>query len=138
MATTQRQRRSPMDATGAKRDQLAKEHQEELARRQAELTMQQQVEAQSDEVTDYSGEGPLTMDVDSGAEETPEWQTVGETPIQEQGVLDGKKAVVIRVNTDLEDVTIGAGNNYTFLEGQRYKVPLHVAQHLEEKGFIYH
>lgn len=135
---TQRQKKSPMDATGAKRDQLQKEHEAELARRQAELTMQAQVEAQSDEVTDYSGEeGPLTMDVDE-PDEAVEWQTVGEAPVQEQGQLDEGKAVVIRVNTDLEDVTIGVGNNYSFYEGQRYRVPLHVAQHLEEKGYVWH
>ena len=45
---------------------------------------------------------------------------------------------VMRVNTDLEDVTIGQGNHFTFREGVRYKVPAMVYDHLEEKGYVWH
>lgn len=45
---------------------------------------------------------------------------------------------VMRVNTDLEDITIGKDNHYTFREGVRYKVPAMVYSHLEEKGYVYH
>jgi hypothetical protein len=41
---------------------------------------------------------------------------------------------LIRSLYDLEDVTIGYGNTFTFREGYRYKVPRWVAGHLEEKG----
>lgn len=41
---------------------------------------------------------------------------------------------LIRSLYDIEDVTIGYGNTFTFREGYRYKVPRWVAGHLEEKG----
>lgn len=41
---------------------------------------------------------------------------------------------LIRTLYSLEDVTIGYGNNFTFKEGYKYKVPRWVAAHLEEKG----
>ncbi len=46
--------------------------------------------------------------------------------------------VKFRVNTDLEDVTIGAGNNYTFLRDKVYNYPRHIYEHLNEKGYVYH
>lgn len=144
MAAPTRSRRSPADATGAKRDQLAKEHAEEVARRAGELTMNQQAVAMSEEVEDATtafGESDpgavLTMSEDFADDEQPqEWKTIGDAPVVDQA--DGQQAVVIRVNTTLEDVTIGAGTNFTFNEGQRYRVPIHVANHLEEKGYVYH
>jgi hypothetical protein len=49
-----------------------------------------------------------------------------------------ERKVVIRVNEDCPAVTIGYGKTYDFVEGQRYRVPLHVYEHLEEKGLVYH
>lgn len=43
---------------------------------------------------------------------------------------------VMRVNTDLEDITIGKDNHYSFYVGTPYKVPAHVYQHLDEKGYV--
>lgn len=45
-----------------------------------------------------------------------------------------EKPALIRSLYDVEDVTIGYGNTFTFREGYRYKVPRWVASHLEEKG----
>lgn len=45
---------------------------------------------------------------------------------------------IMRVNTDLEDITIGKDNHYTFRQGQPYKVPAHVYEHLDEKGYVFH
>jgi hypothetical protein len=44
----------------------------------------------------------------------------------------------LRVNTDLDDVTIGQGKNFTFKRDQFYTVSEHVYNHLEEKGLVYH
>lgn len=44
----------------------------------------------------------------------------------------------IRVNCVLDDVTIGHGTNYSFEPGPVYKVPKHVADHLESKGVVWH
>lgn len=43
---------------------------------------------------------------------------------------------VMRVNTDLEDITIGKDNHYSFFVGKAYKVPAHVYDHLWEKGYV--
>jgi hypothetical protein len=48
------------------------------------------------------------------------------------------KFKVLRVNEDLEDVTIGKGRNLTFKTGVYYKVEPDVYEHLNEKGFVYH
>lgn len=45
---------------------------------------------------------------------------------------------IMRVNTDLPDVTIGKDNHFTFREGTRYKVPQYVYDHLDEKGYVWH
>lgn len=44
----------------------------------------------------------------------------------------------IRVNTDLDDITIGQGNILTFKRDTFYTVSDHVYNHLEEKGLVYH
>jgi hypothetical protein len=131
MAAT-RQRRNPADHTGAQRDKLEKEHREELERRSQELGMATQAANQaSDEVTDYSGVREIGAEVE-GAEAVV---VGGDEPV----IVDsGERSVEVRINTDLEDVTIGAGNNFNFKEGGKYRVPLHVAQHLEEKGYVWH
>ena len=46
----------------------------------------------------------------------------------------------IRVDADIEDMTYGMRNgepnNYTFKEGVSYRVPLPVAEHLNERGLV--
>ena len=46
--------------------------------------------------------------------------------------------VEFRVNDSLNQVTIGHGNHYDFVEGQKYRAPRYVYDHLEEKGLIWH
>jgi hypothetical protein len=45
---------------------------------------------------------------------------------------------VIRVNTDIEQMTYGAGNDLTFLRGRRYRVPRDLYDWLESRGVVYH
>jgi hypothetical protein len=45
-------------------------------------------------------------------------------------------SVEIRVTENIENMTLGSGNNYSFKAGQKYKVTKHVAQHLKEKGYL--
>lgn len=190
------------DMTGRKSDELAKQHAEELAKRQGEIAlMNQQAAEESDEIHDLTGNGPMTVTrhpdqegvttstdddgimtvtVPGGREaytiktndtvlqgvgpEGPSnvpGETVGGQ--RQRGIVDktelndpqGDRGVdgevrsmgvavaeaptkVIRVNTTLEDVTIGQGNLYSFKEGEKYRVPSHVADHLEEKGLVWH
>ncbi len=55
-------------------------------------------------------------------------------PGEAYNVTVAKEPTLIRSLYDIEDVTIGQGNTFTFREGYRYKVPRWVAAHLEEKG----
>jgi len=139
MAAQPRQRRSPADHTGAQRDKLEKEHAEELARRAEELGMATAAaQAANDEVVDYTSQSDGVREV--GAEEMGLVAADGAVVVggEEPVIVDSDRGVEIRINTDLDEVTIGAGNNYSFKEGQRVRVPAHVAAHLEEKGYVWH
>lgn len=46
------------------------------------------------------------------------------------------KTVVIRVAEDIDSMTLGAGNYYSFKAGQKYEVTPAVANHLEAKGYL--
>ena len=45
---------------------------------------------------------------------------------------------VIRVNSDVDEMTYGAGNTYTFLRGRRYRVPRGLYEWLESRDLVYH
>lgn len=60
-------------------------------------------------------------------------RTVGDVMTVEQ-----RPVKTIRLNTTLENVTIGVGTDYSFVEGQQYRVPAHVADYLEELGYVWH
>jgi hypothetical protein len=111
------------DVTGRQREQLVKENQEELQRRAAEMSLATATEAQRNEteVTDLSSPSRPTV-IDE---------------IEDLGVTTADDSVVIRVAEQLDFVTIGAGNHYSFEVGKKYKVPASVANHLREKGYLY-
>jgi hypothetical protein len=49
--------------------------------------------------------------------------------------------VIIRVNEDIEDMTLAAGNRverYSFIAGNRYEVPIYIANELEAVGKLWH
>lgn len=61
--------------------------------------------------------------------------------VQDQGygvLVVEPETEVIMVNTDIEDMTYGAGNNYTFVQGRKYRVPKEVADWLDAKDYLYH
>lgn len=92
----------------------------------------------TDEVVDVTGGGdnrPVAQPVNANPT-LPGRPAVVEVAPQPVVVSGGQKK--IRVNSKLEDVTIGQGNHFTFEEGKTYLVDAHVAQHLEEKGYVYH
>lgn len=53
-------------------------------------------------------------------------------------VDETEKQVEFRVNTTLEEVTIGYGRHFNFEQGQKYKADQSVYDYLEEKGLIWH
>lgn len=106
-------RKSPRDATGRKAVELAEKNAEALAERAGEIS-----------TINPLPEVIVEADVDD---------------VEVSDTVEVKEAFrMLRVNTDLEEITIGRGNIYTFKRGHKYKVPAHVYDHLEEKGYVYH
>lgn len=83
------------------------------------------IAADKDEVIDLTAPKP-----------EPEAESVGDVEVSAVTVEDD--LVNFRVNTTMEQVTIGAGNHFDFIEGQQYRAPRWVYQHLDEKGVVYH
>lgn len=114
----------PTDFTGRERERLIKENADELALRAEEMSIAtaSQIERESKEVIDYS--------------ESPSAPTVIDD-IESVGVSLADDFVVVQVLEDLEQMTFGAGNYYTFVAGKKYKVPRAVAEHLKDKGYVF-
>lgn len=61
--------------------------------------------------------------------------------IQSNPQPQGVPTVVIRVNEDIEDMSYVSGGrreSYTFETGNRYRVPVYIANELEVLGKIWH
>jgi len=166
------------DFTGSERQRLAEENAAELAERQKEIGLVNQVDIITEEegifdpatgrVIEMSPEAqariealsePMTVEDDpilDPAVITPGYgqptqptevqqkpKTVAANVMEVHGGDDEPVTVesewrVIRVNTDIEQMTYGIGNTYTFLRGHRYRVPFHLYQWLESRGVVYH
>jgi uncharacterized protein (DUF934 family) len=114
----------PGDVTGRQREELIKEQAAEQVRKAEELTMATAKEAErlNNEILDLtqSTDNPTVID-----------------EVEDLGVELANDAVIVRVADDIDMMTIGAGNYYSFKAGQKYKVAPNVAAHLKEKGFLY-
>ena len=116
------------DFTGRQKVKLQAEHAAAAAERDAEL-MQAQAEQQdfrANGTVDLTGGSPIILDGD-------DVQTLGG-----EQELNEATFRTVRVNQDVEQMTVGAGNTYDFVVGQKYRVPVHIAEHLEEKGLVWH
>lgn len=114
---------SPLDATGRAAETAAKKNAAELKKRKDEISIAAQVEAESLENNVFDPkrpDAPLVLD-----------------EIENVGVSTAGDMVVIRTITDVEDMTYGVGNNYTFKAGVKYRVPAHLAAYLEQLGYIW-
>jgi hypothetical protein len=114
--------RNPNDVTGRKRDALAAEHVEEIQKRAETMslaTAEAQIKLES-EVLDATEPNRAAVVVDE---------------VKVVGSQEGE-TVEIRVIADIESMTLGAGNYYSFKAGQKYKVTKEVAEHLKEKGYL--
>jgi sRNA-binding protein len=112
--------KKPTDMTGRLREEAAAAHAEEQAERAAEMSMASaQKQNQLNETIDATVPNRATVIVDNPVEISTE-----------------EDSVTIRVIADIENMTLGVGNIYTFKAGQKYKVSKNVATHLEEKGYL--
>ena len=110
----------PTDVTGRVREKLA-----------ADSLEAQQERANSMSMATAEAQIKLTTEVIDAT--VPERQTV---IVDEPTSVSDDAEVLIRVVEDIENMTLGSGNNYNFKAGQKYKVTKHVAQHLQEKGYL--
>jgi chemotaxis protein CheY-P-specific phosphatase CheC len=113
--------KKPTDVTGRMREQQLEDNLEVLQGRANEMSMASATAAVKleTEVIDATVPDRQTIIVD-------EVITVGES----------SDTVEIRVIETIENMTLGAGNNYNFKAGQKYKVTKEVAQHLKQKGYL--
>ena len=107
------------DFTGRQRERLQKEHAEELAARAEEMSLAtvRKAEEESNTVIDYAP------------------TVIGE--VEDQGVSMEDQSEVIVLMEDLENMTLGAGNHFSFKAGRKYRVTKHMADHLREKGYVW-
>ena len=114
---------SPLDATGKAAETAAKKNAAELKKRKDEISIAAQIEVESlenDVFDPKNPDAPLVLD-----------------EIENVGVSTAGDMVVIRTITDIEDMTYGVGNTFTFKAGVKYRVPAQLAGYLEELGYIW-
>ncbi|CAB4179537.1 hypothetical protein UFOVP1033_156 [uncultured Caudovirales phage] len=114
---------SPLDATGRAKEQATKKNAAELKKRAEEISIATQLEAESlekDVFDPKNPDAPLVLD-----------------EIENVGVTTAGDLVVIRTITDIEDMTYGVGNTFTFKAGVKYRVPAGLAAYLEQLGYIW-
>ena len=111
----------PTDATGVLREKLLEANAEQIAEAAANMSM-------------ATAEAKIKLETEVIDATVPSRQTV----IVDEVITVGKAddSVEIRVIEDIENMTLGAGNNYNFKKGQKYRVTSQVAQHLKEKGYL--
>ena len=120
MANTQT---SPLDATGKAAEQAAKKNAEALKKRKEEISIATQLESESlerDVFDPKKPDAPLVLD-----------------EIENVGVSTAGDMVVIRTITDIDDMSYGVGNTYTFKAGVKYRVSRSLADYLEQLGYIW-
>lgn len=110
------------DFTGRQREALAKQHAEEVAQRANEMSL-------ATAEANYKAEHEVV-----DATKPNRIETVVVDDIKKTGATG--KTVVIRVAEDIDSMTLGAGNYYSFRAGQKYEVTPEVANHLEAKGYL--
>ena len=114
---------SPLDATGKAAETAAKKNAAELKKRKDEISIAAQIEAESLEKDIFDPkhpDAPLVLD-----------------EIENVGVSTAGDMVVIRTITDIDEMTYGVGNSYTFKAGVKYRVPAALAAYLEQLGYIW-
>lgn len=113
--------KNPTDVTGRKRDELAAANAEALQERANEMSL-------------ATAEAKVKLETEVLDATKPNRTTVVVEEVTKVGTQDD--VVEIRVIADVENMTLGAGNNYSFKAGQKYAVTKAVANHLKEKGYL--
>jgi hypothetical protein len=112
-----------MDVTGRAVEEAARRNSEELQKRKDEISISRQAEQELLETAVFDPkkpDAPILID-----------------EIEEVGVSVNNDKVIIRTISDIEDMTYGVGNQYTFKQGVKYSVPRDLAEYLERLGYIW-
>lgn len=123
MASSPITRPKPTDATGRARAKAIKANADELKRRQEEITTIAAVEAHRLETEVFD---PKSED-----------EVIVLDEVVEVGTDLAGDTTVVRVVADIEAMTWGVGNDYSFKAGVKYKVPKDLARHLDTLGYLY-
>ena len=114
---------SPQDMTGRAAEDAAKRNAAEIAARKEEISIsrqQEEVSLANDVFDPKKPDAPIVID-----------------EIENVGVKLANDTVVIRTISDIEDMTYGVGNLYTFKQGVKYRVPRDLADYLERLGYVW-
>lgn len=114
--------KNPADVTGRKRDELAAKSAEEVQKRAEEMSL-------------ATAEAAIKLETEVIDATKPNRPTVVVDQITTVG-KENSDNVEVRVISDIENMTFGAGNNYSFRAGQKYLVDKLLANHLKEKGYV--
>jgi hypothetical protein len=114
---------SPLDATGRAAEAAQKANADALRMRADEISVAAEIERESLERDVFD---PKKPDVPIVLDE-----------IQEVGVSLANDKVIIRTITDIDEMTYGVGNTYSFKAGVKYSVPRDLANYLEGLGYIW-
>jgi len=110
----------PTDVTGRTREKLMAQNLEVMQETANSMSM-------------ATAEAQIKLETEVIDATIPERQTV---IVDDPTAIGNDAEVVIRVIENVENMTLGSGNNYNFKAGQKYKVTKDVAQHLQEKGYL--
>lgn len=114
---------SPLDATGAAAEKAAKQNAKALKERADEISIsraQEVIDLETQVFDPKRPDQPILID-----------------EIVEVGVSVNNDKVIIRTITDIEEMTYGVGNSYTFKAGVKYSVPRDLAAYLEQLGYVW-
>jgi UDP-N-acetyl-D-mannosaminuronic acid transferase (WecB/TagA/CpsF family) len=120
----------PGDLTGRAKAELAEQHAEEQKARANEIALvTAQAAAKFDEVQDLVPKTPEP-------EAEPEAQVVGDIEVATS--VEVKEELVEFRTNDTFSATIGHGNDFDFVEGQKIRAPKWIYDHLDSKGLVWH
>ena len=117
-------RKSPADMTGRRKAQLADDNAEAVRLREGEITLLNAAAAEEKENGVIDLTEPKRVEVPV-VEEVQDVEV--EEPVRE-----------FRVNTKIENMTVGHGNMYDFDEGRTYRTKKSVYDRLDELGYVWH
>jgi hypothetical protein len=117
-------RKASNDFTGRQAAELAAEAAEEQKQKAEQMAMMTATKEREfeDSVFDVTAQPQAPTVIDE---------------VVEVGVELADNTIVIRVAEDIENMTYGYGNTYSFKAGGKYKVPVGVADRLQSLGLLY-